>query len=1146
MASEVIKIVDPDNGPGTDYLSLLAFEAGERRDLVAADEIAVAEVRSSGTPDKTNEVDFDSANWTTDSTRYIHIRPYAGQEHAGVWDATKYVKQPNNNQKNIISDVDIKIEGIQLETVTTDTNIQESVVLGGNVANKRQYLNRCLIRLNESGTIDSSQQAVSLVGTNTTIRTYITNNIIYDWKDQTGTHELPAFGPTYIYNYMYNNTVVNCGSGIGSLGSRRYAYNNVVQNTTGDNYYGDFNATSYNNLSDDGTAPGNDPITGSVLFVNAAAKDFHLSLTDTVAKGAGRRSFSPDYENFYDVDGYPRFFPMDCGADQAIDNTKWKVWGGGSSMDGNYNTATCWTGDSVPTSTDYILFNGTDVTDCTIDVDVDVGGMAADWNYTGTVDNSVNNKDITIRGPISVKGDDAAPHFNWGANCDFNWTGTNWFIEDADTWVMPSTVSLVITGDGSTQHLMRHTYMSWNERLGHIKATDAPLYLEYMNACNGLTLRNSPITSPDITLGNWGVLDQDADSPIDIGTAIMSPVCGGNPTQKAAAINASYIKASAGKDNWPALTWESPFEFTWGWSEELYLGAGEHWFQQGIHFRHNTTTAGELDNSKYNPSFRIGGTGTGLEVSDDNVGGLTVTKGTGSITMDGEDQFIKLDGKSVEPIDNSSGTGTFEIMEDGTADLDLGERTDDIIGTAGITFNSPNIVAKGLALDNLRGFKSDTPASDWTLVIATSYDFLYLDVIDNDATGSFEIIDGGSSYCRDLGNNTNWTFDYLIKKDGTAFYTTLAAAIAALPATLIADASILFLDRERYEEVNTLSGVDTNGFILTIDGLGDEGVPGTGKTTLFHATTAGYLLTIQAMKKVTITDIEFEREEALDDSRHGIDIDGNNIDEIVIDRCDFRGNGYYPQQGIYWNTNQSGYAGHLFVRNCLFRRWGKAGIQFVNGGSTYNENFTSYYNTFVKNQEAIQYDGSSSNKGWVKGKNNIFDMDGDELIECTYFAAWYFSTNDWTPDDLDEMENNLYHFRTSTQMYLFVSGSIGSPTLSYASLAAMQAAYPAEEVNGLEADPLFDEYCVDYHIGSDSPAYQSADGTANAYDNEQSIRVYPYNRGCYESDHSGVPQIANPQIDKKQNSTFWVKIEDLRTSGAARNVEVELKYRRLL
>jgi hypothetical protein len=83
MATEVVKTIKASGG---DYASLDAFAAGEARNLVTADEIAVAEVYDF---EDNVKCEFDSS-WTTDATRYIHIRPAPGEGHGGVWGTTGY------------------------------------------------------------------------------------------------------------------------------------------------------------------------------------------------------------------------------------------------------------------------------------------------------------------------------------------------------------------------------------------------------------------------------------------------------------------------------------------------------------------------------------------------------------------------------------------------------------------------------------------------------------------------------------------------------------------------------------------------------------------------------------------------------------------------------------------------------------------------------------------------------------------------------------------------------------------------------------------------------------------------------------------------------------------------------------------------
>jgi hypothetical protein len=99
--------------------------------------------------------------------------------------------------------------------------------------------------------------------------------------------------------------------------------NNLVQNTTGDNYDATvaYHASSTNNLSGDATAPGSNSITSAtVQFSDANNDDFHLSSSDTAAKDAGAMLCSDTYLPFStDIDGASRPCSpnkWDIGADE--------------------------------------------------------------------------------------------------------------------------------------------------------------------------------------------------------------------------------------------------------------------------------------------------------------------------------------------------------------------------------------------------------------------------------------------------------------------------------------------------------------------------------------------------------------------------------------------------------------------------------------------------------------------------------------------------------------------------------------------------------------------------------------------------------------------------------------------------------------
>jgi hypothetical protein len=112
--TEVVKIIDPDNGPGTDYTSLDDFAHNEKRDLVSANEIAVALCRSSnGSADGPAQF-YD---WVTDAEHYVKIVADEGHRASAKWDDSKYriIEYTTINSECIDVEIDhIVIDGIQM------------------------------------------------------------------------------------------------------------------------------------------------------------------------------------------------------------------------------------------------------------------------------------------------------------------------------------------------------------------------------------------------------------------------------------------------------------------------------------------------------------------------------------------------------------------------------------------------------------------------------------------------------------------------------------------------------------------------------------------------------------------------------------------------------------------------------------------------------------------------------------------------------------------------------------------------------------------------------------------------------------------------------------------------------------------------
>lgn len=103
MATTVTKVVATSGG---DYTSLSNWEAGQQGDLVAADEIRVAECHIDGADSTAVTIN----GWTTDATRYIKITVPAEHRHAGVRSTSKYkLTSPLFNYEEFV-----RVEGLQI------------------------------------------------------------------------------------------------------------------------------------------------------------------------------------------------------------------------------------------------------------------------------------------------------------------------------------------------------------------------------------------------------------------------------------------------------------------------------------------------------------------------------------------------------------------------------------------------------------------------------------------------------------------------------------------------------------------------------------------------------------------------------------------------------------------------------------------------------------------------------------------------------------------------------------------------------------------------------------------------------------------------------------------------------------------------
>jgi len=310
MATESVKIADPDNGAGTDYTSLSAWEAGEQKDLVTADEIAVAKCRCTSGSADTSAVTIDG--WTTDADRYIKIwtDPSENYRHNGKWDENAYRLVDNATMDAVtvleVAEAYTHIEGIQ---ITIDIS-GGSRAVNFNTGSDNSRISHCILR----NTIGSSTDGIYIRNVNG-IKVY--NNLVYDFT---------RYGIIDEYNYtghaVYNNTVIDCTTYGYYFHSNTPLKNNIGKGCGEDFHAGGsgFNSDCDYNASSDGTAPGANSRTNQTFtFVDEANDDFHLASDDAGAKDYGADlSSDPNLSFNDDIDGETRSGTWDIGADEYV------------------------------------------------------------------------------------------------------------------------------------------------------------------------------------------------------------------------------------------------------------------------------------------------------------------------------------------------------------------------------------------------------------------------------------------------------------------------------------------------------------------------------------------------------------------------------------------------------------------------------------------------------------------------------------------------------------------------------------------------------------------------------------------------------------------------------------------------------------
>lgn len=276
MPTERVKTIRASGG---DYTSLSAWQAGELGlgvgDLVARDEIAVAECYNDWTGNGLNEAaGVTISGWTTDATRYVCVRPAPGHGHKGM-PGTGFRINRATGTVLTVSQAHTLIDGIEV-IHTLDSNGFNYAVFTTVQCTIRNVIGRAAFVV-----FSSDSNSLTLPA---------------KWIQCLALPAGPARAPTGFGAasagsdyFLAVNCVVGDGCATGFAISNLASFRNhtlincVAYSCSTASYTGAANAASSNNAATDGVAntpPGSSPYSSDVVagdFVNAAAKDFHLS-----------------------------------------------------------------------------------------------------------------------------------------------------------------------------------------------------------------------------------------------------------------------------------------------------------------------------------------------------------------------------------------------------------------------------------------------------------------------------------------------------------------------------------------------------------------------------------------------------------------------------------------------------------------------------------------------------------------------------------------------------------------------------------------------------------------------------------------------------------------------------------------------------
>ena len=301
MPTVVTKTIKPAGGG--DYTTVQAALVAYPGNLVAQDVVLRLECYGGNA----GAVDIPST-YTTDASRYVHIVAASSARHSGVWDdAMARCEGPEAGGSAVLhgpwgspSPGGVVVDGMLLRSSAGSAIDDESGPLnGGGIIVARG----CIARAPSGLAYRRCAEVTNCVAEQCTYGVSAAKRDGAPTKASCVTVVGAAIAG-FFGNDDAQPVVKNC----------------IAQNCT-DGFSGTFSAASDYNISDiDGDAPGAHSKTGVVQFVDAAAKDYHLSPADTVARGAGVNLTASGITTDIDGDARPATGAWDIGADQVAES----------------------------------------------------------------------------------------------------------------------------------------------------------------------------------------------------------------------------------------------------------------------------------------------------------------------------------------------------------------------------------------------------------------------------------------------------------------------------------------------------------------------------------------------------------------------------------------------------------------------------------------------------------------------------------------------------------------------------------------------------------------------------------------------------------------------------------------------------------